>query len=200
MFIMNKLTKAPTAYEHLGFSEPELGDRLSLLRQQLKIKEDFGKFSIGHSPLVIVGDFSPQTVSGDHLIITPKGSKPGYSMEYVLHLDVEKPKIVLRDLQKSSGFSRETLLDSLDGVNPGELLIQNFIKRAKPILEAMPDTEIVLVGESFRMDPDKTRRVYKPLRDRFFKRNWHLSTDKKRVQEILGEELCKRMKSSRHSK
>lgn len=194
---MDGVVRRSKIRSHSELPEASFGDRLSLLTEQLKVSRDFGGYSISYSPLVMVGDFDPSSVSGDHMVISPKGDSQAYSMEYALHLGGSSPKIVLRNLQRSSRYSFEKLSATLDGQNPAEVLVSDFLRRAKPVFELRPETELVLVGESFSMESTVTDRVYKPLRDRFFTKDWRLALDKKRVREVLGVDLCQKMKQAR---
>lgn len=66
------------------------------------------------------------------------------------------------------------------GSRPHEFLVAHFLSRVAPIVDAQPETKVVLQPSLL------TSR--KTIRDRFFGKNWQLSPDKERVKQILGHD------------
>jgi len=167
------------------------------LSAQIGVDEEGDNYAVCLKPDVQVGENPPMTESGPVLVLEAPKRNDVSCLKYNLMHGWGKIKITL--VQKVTGlWGYEGKGDiakarAVLGVHPHQFLVGNFIKRIKPILEAVPETEVIaeLAGPA---------EVLNPLRDRFFDKKWRLNLDKKKVREILGENLVSRMKQCREKK
>ncbi|MBI3622650.1 hypothetical protein HY212_01040 [Candidatus Pacearchaeota archaeon] len=95
-----------------------------------------------------------------------------------------RPAVIIQYIQSTNRMD-QSIYDSLKselGVNPHEFLLAHFLSRLSPVLDARPETN-VLVSDSYT-----SKSVYPRLRDRFFDGMYHLNPEKERVRQILGED------------
>lgn len=92
--------------------------------------------------------------------------------------------VFINYIQSTNRINQEVYSDltSALGGNPHEFLLAHFLARLSPILDVMPDTDVIM-DEKYVGHP-----VYRRLRDRFFDKNYNLNPNKERVRQILGEE------------
>lgn len=85
-------------------------------------------------------------------------------------------------VQTMAGMDKDTYRHATQvlGARPHEFIVAQFLARVAPILDARPQTKVVL------HESDLHSR--KTIRDRFFDKNWRLNPEKERVRQILGED------------
>lgn len=109
---------------------------------------------------------------------------PFISLAYSFKDGRNNHAMIIQYIQSTNRIN-QNIYDSLKselGVNPHEFLLAHFLSRLSPILNAKPETN-VLVSQHYT-----SRSAYPGLRDRFFDGEYRLNPKKERVRQILGED------------